>query len=298
MRRGTRLAGWCLGLLLAALVQAQPARTFSPDAAPDPQQLEKRLGAVGMLLEKSSAARQLDASTDPRVKERRTQSLERYRQAREAFEAKDYPASAKLLTEASTLAAEAARMSAAKTAGENHKAEFKAKLASAKSLLAAQQRIAEEKKGEASAAHAAETAKSIVSMLAEAEAHESAERMPQAHAELERAYLLAKAAVTTLRGGDTLTRSLNFASKEEEYHYELDRNNTHQMLVTMLLAERRGNAASQEMVKGAVEKAAQLRREAEQAARAGDHAAAVKSMEDATRELVRGIRGLGIFIPG
>lgn len=251
-----------------------------------------------MLLEKSSAARQLDASPDPQVKERRAQSLERYRQARAAFEAKDYPASAKLLTEASGLAVEAARLSAGKTAGENHKAEFKTRLASVKSLLAAQQRIAEEKKGEPNAGNAAETTKSIQDMLAEAEAHERAQRMPQAHAALERAYLLAKAAVTSLRAGDTLTRSLNFASKAEEYQYELDRNNTHQMLITMLLAERRGNAALEEMVKSAVDKAAQLRREAEQTARSGDHAAAVKSMEDATRELVRGIRGLGVFIPG
>ena len=38
-----------------------------------------------------------------------------------------------------------------------------------------------------------------------------------------------------MRSGDTLVRSLNFASKEEEYRYEIDRNDTHQMLIKVLV---------------------------------------------------------------
>jgi len=47
-----------------------------------------------------------------------------------------------------------------------------------------------------------------------------------------------------------------------------------------------------------VDKAAALRGQAEGQARGGDHAAGVRLLEDATRELVRAIRSGGIYIPG
>ena len=46
------------------------------------------------------------------------------------------------------------------------------------------------------------------------------------------------------------------------------------------------------------DKAAALRRDAEGQARNGDHAAAIRLLEDSTRELVRAIRSGGIYIPG
>jgi hypothetical protein len=46
------------------------------------------------------------------------------------------------------------------------------------------------------------------------------------------------------------------------------------------------------------DKATQLRAEAEAQAARGDHAGAVKSLEDSTRELVRAIRSGGLYIPG
>ena len=52
------------------------------------------------------------------------------------------------------------------------------------------------------------------------------------------------------------------------------------------------------LLKGLVEKAAELRRQAEQEAGGGKHALAIERMEGSTRELVRAIRSLGIFIPG
>ncbi len=295
MRHWLRTAGYGLGLLIAAAAAAQPARIFPSEANADPVQLERRLAAVGMLLEKSSVATQIDASADPLVKEKRSQALERHRQAKEAYAAKDYPAAAKLLTQAGALAAEAARLSGAKELSENHRAKFDAKMESVKALLAAQQRIGAEK---AQTANTAQVSQSVENLMAQANERAGAGRMPEAHALLERAYLLVKASVTTLRAGDTLTRSLNFASKEEEYQYELDRNNTHRMLVKMLLPERHGNAAMEESVNTAVDKAGRVRGEAEQAAKSGDFASGIKLLEDSTRELVRGIRSLGVFIPG
>jgi hypothetical protein len=47
-----------------------------------------------------------------------------------------------------------------------------------------------------------------------------------------------------------------------------------------------------------VDRSAVLRADAEAQARRGDHAAAIKVLEDSTRELVRAIRAGGIYIPG
>jgi len=89
------------------------------------------------------------------------------------------------------------------------------------------------------------------------------------------------------------------ASKEEEYHYEIDRNDTHLMLIKVLVEEKRANnPALDQQVQGFVVKAKDLRTAAETAAAKRDHAQAVKLLEDSTVELVRAIRNAGIYIPG
>jgi hypothetical protein len=93
-------------------------------------------------------------------------------------------------------------------------------------------------------------------------------------------------------------RSLNFANKEEEYNYEIDRNDTHQMLIKVLLEGRRDMPGVESMVSGRVERARQVRTQAEQAAARGDHAAGIKLLEESTGELVKAIRSAGVYIPG
>jgi hypothetical protein len=90
---------------------------------------------------------------------------------------------------------------------------------------------------------------------------------------------------------------LNFASPREEFEYEVDRNDTHRMLIQVLLADRKDGAMTPAM-QGFVDRAAVLRRQADAQAQAGDHPAAIRTLEDATRELVRAIRAGGLYIPG
>jgi len=70
------------------------------------------------------------------------------------------------------------------------------------------------------------------------------------------------------------------------------------MLVKLLTADKPRMAGMDAMLNGFVAKAVGLRGEAERTAASGDHAAAIEQLERSTRELVRAIRGLGIFIPG
>jgi len=93
-------------------------------------------------------------------------------------------------------------------------------------------------------------------------------------------------------------RSLSFTSKEEEYRYEIDRNDTHRMLVTVLLQDKRGAAGVDAMVERSTLAAAALRKAADEQAARREFDAAVKTLEDSTRELVRAIRAAGVYIPG
>jgi hypothetical protein len=98
-----------------------------------------------------------------------------------------------------------------------------------------------------------------------------------------------------MRAGDTLVRSLNFANKEEEYKYEIDRNDSLGMLYKVLI-EQKGSAS--ELVLDQVKRGQELRIQAEKAAATRDHAAGVKLLEESTSNLIRAIRSAGIFIPG
>jgi multidrug efflux pump subunit AcrA (membrane-fusion protein) len=180
--------------------------------------------------------------------------------------------------------------------GEKSKLDFEARLESTRALLAAQQRISREK---SAGAQAQEATRSIERQMGEAQALAAQNRYADARPVLDRAYLTARISIESMRRGDTLIRSLNFASPREEYDYEIDRNETHRMLITVLLADRKDAAgAVPSDLQAFNEKAALLRRDAEMHATRGDYVGAIKLLEDSTRELIRAIRVGGIYIPG
>jgi hypothetical protein len=290
----TVAAAWVAVAAFAGAAGGASAEAPPPPAvAPDRAQLEKRLESVRTLLERSSAAKQIEASGDAGAKAERARALEIWQRAKAAFDAGDLALTQKLLIEAPKVMFAAARMAAPEEVlREKVRTDYVNRRESVKALLVAQKRIADEK---GSVAGAADTAKSIEGMLAEADQLANAGRYEPARAVVDQAYLLAKASVGQMRSGDTLVRSLNFANKEEEYKYELDRNDSLVMLYKVLIEQKgTGNA----MVVAQVKKAQELRAEAEKVAAAGDHASGIKLLEDSTAQLVRAIRSAGIFIPG
>jgi len=275
------------------LVQSSGAQQAQPI---DRARLEARIAAVGVLLEKSTAARQIDSTGDPRAVEKRKQALEVHRQAQKAFEAGDLERASKLLPEASALMFEAVRMAAPEqVTGEKQRMDFDARMESVKSLLSAQKRIAAEKPNTPGVREATASVERIIN---EARDLAAGSRLGEARARLDEGYLIAKASISSMRTGDTLVRTLKFETKEEEFRYEIDRNDTHRMLIQLLIEGKRGAAGSDPMVKASVGKAEQLRGQADAAAAKGDHTAAIKLLEDSTADLVRAIRNAGIFIPG
>jgi hypothetical protein len=287
-----------LVLMIALLALALPARAQvgSPsDAAIDPVALERRLHQVGVLLETSSAAKQVEASGNPEAAKRRNEARAIYAEAQKAYRDGMMLQASRLLPEASVRMFEAVRMSAPEQiVAAKARADFDARMDSVRSLAGAQRRILREKPGSPGAA---EAAASVEGLIGEAEREAKAGLLDSARAKIDRAYLIAKAAIGSMRGGDTLVRSLTFASAEEEYRYEVDRNDTHRMLVKVLLADKR-DAQSESAAAPLIDKAADLRAQAERTAGGRDWRGAIRLLEESTRELVRAIRGAGVYIPG
>lgn len=283
------LAAVALAMMSAlALAQTKPAPP--PEDAPT---LERRLKSVSTLIESSSAARQIDNSAEPKSLEHRSRARQLHREATAALGAGDLAAAAKLLDEAALEMVAGARLAnPAQVTEEKKRRDFAAREESVKALLAAQQRIVQEK---SAGRDAQEATRSVQAQLAQAQQLARSDRIDEARTALDRAYLTAKLSIESLRRGDTLVRSLSFASKREEFDYEIDRNDTHRMLVRVLLSDK---PAAQEAGRASLEEAGRLRAQAEQAAARNEHEQAIRLLEESTRALVRAIRNAGVFIPG
>ncbi|HZW12619.1 MAG TPA: hypothetical protein VFF81_05425 [Noviherbaspirillum sp.] len=308
MTTHTTLKSALITLLGCAALQAGPviaadAPAFDPNAprtvrAPETkEQLERRLGSVATLIESSSAAKQIESSGNADAQALRLKAGELRKQAEAAYNAGDYAKSTPLLDQAAKMMFEAVRIAAPEQiTAEKAKRDFDNRMESVKALLAAQKRITTEKK---LGAKGAETSNKIEAQIKEAAALAAAGKMTEGRALLDQVYVTTKTSIESMRDGDTLVRSLNFATKEEEYHYEVDRYETHKMLVKVLLDEKRAaNPNLEGMVQKYLDQAAALRSNAEAAAGKRDYEGAVKLMEDSTKELVRAIRGAGVYIPG
>jgi hypothetical protein len=282
-----------LALALGLGAAAVPAQNRPPA---DREQLERKLASTATLIERSSGAKQIESSGVAGAAAQRSRARELHRQAGDAFQAGQLEAAAKLLDEASRAMFDGVRLAAPEQiTGAKHRSDFDSRMESTRVLLDAQKRIAAEKGG---GPRAAELSQRIDDLLGEAAGLARGGRLDEARRPLDQAYLAVKAAIGGLRGGDTVVRSLNFADKAAEYAYEIDRNDTHRMLIQVLLKDRRGSAAVDTMVEQSVQAAAVLRVRAEAEAAQRDHDTAVKTLEESTRELVKAIRGAGVYIPG
>lgn len=296
-----RLLAMCVGLCFAqATLAAEPVSTPTPPgkgrAAEDKEQLGRRLQSVETLIEKSSAAKQIEASPNPDAVARRDKARALRRQAVESFEAQDYGKSTSLLDEAAKTLFEGVRLAAPEqVTQEKKRRDFDSRMESVKALLSAQKRIGTEKHLDAKEG---EISRKIEGLMQQANALAAANKLDEARSTLDQALQIAKTAIGGLREGDTLVRSLNFATKEEEYHYETDRNDTHKMLVKVLLEEKLGASGISPMTQKFLDQAANLRTMAEAQAKKGDYEGGIKMLEDSTKELIRAIRSAGIFIPG
>jgi len=261
-------------------------------------QTDSRLQSVEKLLETSSAAKQIKASDNQAAKDKHEQAVVLFDKAKLAQSKGDEQQAADLLKQATKVMFEATRMI---KKDESFMAkdvrDFDERKASVDALCTAYENIAKEKGIDAATEN--ELHAFVYKRVDQAEALKQEDRVKEGRKMLDEAYVAAKVAIEHLRGGETLVRSLDFASSEEEYHYEVDRNDTHRMLVDVLLKEKmKTNWGIEAMVTKFMGRAGELRARADEQASDGEYENAVTTLEQSTKEIVRAIRSAGIYIPG
>jgi hypothetical protein len=223
--------------------------------------LERRAQSLSHADRASSAARQIESSGVAAARERRDNARLMHREARASIAAGDLAA----WPAAGPGGARDDERRAAGAPRAGHRREGQARFRGATGqhprLLAAQQRITQEK---SAPPEAVTSTRRIEADLARPKRW----RLPGAMTRLGRCSTAptsrARVSIESMRRGDTLVRSLHFATKREEYDYELDRNDTHRMLITVLLAERKDAAgAMPATMQPFIDRAGQLRRDAD-----------------------------------
>lgn len=276
---------------------------LKPDQKPEAD-YEKRLSSIQALLEAHErAAREKDMEKS--TASLRTQVAPILRAADQLAKAGEF---AKALNEAN-LAYAAVKQSLNELRGgetlgqistvtvdssERLNDEYVTRLRSINALLEAYQRIATEK---SQGAQSKSLNDQVNTLLGKASRSAASRNYEEANSVLLVAYEQVRDALEQLRGGETLVRSLNFATPEEEYRYELDRNDTYRMLITMLIEEKK-TMNIDTRVQQFLDEAGAYRKQGENEAASGNFAQAIKTMEQSTRSLIAAMRNAGIFIPG
>ncbi|MBF0382663.1 MAG: hypothetical protein HQL69_16700 [Magnetococcales bacterium] len=137
---------------------------------------------------------------------------------------------------------------------------------------------------------------SVKSMVDEAKNHFTSGQEQLGMERLGLAYIKLKTAIISLRKGETLVRSLNFKNKEEEYQYELGRSKTHRLLLKLILNDKPADVVRRANIFATHAKKLQVL--AETQADLGHFDKAVELMESSINELIKGLRGAGLMLPG
>jgi len=287
----TQMIGTATTVVALLLLMLAPAIYAADVDATD--ELAPRIAMVHTLLFESSAARRIENSDDEPAKLKRQQAISIFE---EAIVPGDIDTrKAKLNDAVALLYASAALVSNNSGSDQKYREDLDRRQRSLDALLLAHERIMVEKG----------TADEHTLLLADIDADTravetllAANKIDQAREHLDRAYEKTRLSVEQSREGETLLRELKFETPEDEFRYELDRNDTHRMLLTVLLQEKMQNERVKDRVHSYVEEADKLRESATEQASDERFEEAIELLERSTAELVRAIRGAGVYIPG
>ncbi|WP_246264347.1 hypothetical protein [Aromatoleum toluvorans] len=131
-------------------------------------------------------------------------------------------------------------------------------------------------------------------LTAESKQLAEAGRLGEAGKKMAEAYKTAVEELSRLRAGQEVLLSLKFDTPADEYAYEKKRFASNEIMVDMMIAEGRAAGDKRRLVDGFVEEGRRLGTQAEEQAKTGQHAEAVKLMEQASAQLVRALQSMGV----
>lgn len=258
--------------------------------------VQSRIDNMFKLLNESSGAKQVINGFSSEAKEKRKQAIDLFDNARESLNSGDSDAASRLLSQSAKSMFEAIKLSTPTSMIEEKIiVDYERRKKSVIALKDAFNRISDENMEEESKG---KVNKQLEKLVKQADKLLNTGEIPEARAEIDKAYHLLKVSIEAIRSGQTLVRSLNFDSPKEEYLYEIDRNDTHSMLVGLLTDEKQQSVSIKNNIEKFVEGASILRKQAELYAEGNAFEPAIELLEQSTKQLVRAIRSAGIYIPG
>ena len=191
---------------------------------------EKRAENIYKLLNESSGARQVINSISQAAKEERQQAIAFYENALAELAEGNNSTATKMLNQAAKTMFGAIKLATPTVMLEEKIiADYERRRESVSALRDAFDRISEENKG--SEINKLKVDEQLDKLVSTADGLLINGKSSQARIEMDKAYHLVKVSIDSIRSGQTLVRSLNFETPRDEYLYELDRNDTHSMLV-------------------------------------------------------------------
>ena len=116
----------------------------------------------------------------------------------------------------------------------------------------------------------------------------------KANKNLEEAQHIITAAIHKMLNNQTIVYDLNFESAEEEYEYELKRFEGYAELIPIAVEQKNPAEGAKKLMESFVDKGTKLRDQAIQKAKEGDFPTAIAMLQDATKDVRRGLRMIGV----
>jgi hypothetical protein len=284
--------------MLVAIVVAGPAALAQQsDRVPvDRKTTEQKATFVEHLVNKSVAVATIESSGDANAVANLKKARSLVADARTELDGGDFKTANAILDEALAIVnKETRRLSKTRVGEKRTRDAYDRRLQSVKTFLDAYERVGGTK--DRTAAIDAEIER-INNLVDEAEAIAAEGRIEEAKLVLDQAYLATRGNIKGLRQGTTLTRSLNFETAEEEYAYEIDRNDSHFMLLELALQRQPVAGSMRGRIDDLRGSAKQHRSGAEGHAAKGAYPPAIDALNESTDALLKAIRMTGLFIPG
>ena len=116
-----------------------------------------------------------------------------------------------------------------------------------------------------------------------------------ANKKLETAQHIITTAIQQMLNSQTIVYDLNFETPKEEYEYELKRFGGYEELIPIAVEQKQPNEGTITLMNSFVEKGQKMRDIAIETAKSGDFPRAVAMMQDATKEIRRALRMVGVM---
>lgn len=290
-------ACFAVSAMLLAAPGGMPAHAQQEQRVPvDQATTQQKAIFLHNLVTKSVAARTIESSGDAAAIAKLEEARGLVQEADEDLAAGQYDVANEKLDRALGLVnSETRRLSQTEMKQDRRKEAYEKRLHTVQTFLKAYERVAGEK--QMTAASTAQLT-DIRQLMATAERRAADGKLEEATALLDKAYATARGDIRQMREGETLTRSLNFETAQDEYEYEHNRNESHLMLLQFAITEKNPPKSRLVRIDELRKQAVGLRARAEGEANAGKHEEAIGTLVESTDTLLKAIRMSGIYIPG